>query len=92
MTHVTIEREALQAVLVALASEEYRLRQTGQSQVYPGIGFAITVCQQALAAPAPVQEPTQGYQPIKPMSIYDAFHMGIDAAEAADGITEKGQQ
>jgi hypothetical protein len=26
----------------------------------------------------------------KPMSIYDAFHMGIDAAEAAHGIT-KGQ-
>jgi hypothetical protein len=24
----------------------------------------------------------------KPMSIYDAFHMGIDAAEAAHGITK----
>ena len=24
----------------------------------------------------------------KPMSIYDAFHMGIDAAEAAHGIKE----
>jgi len=27
----------------------------------------------------------------KPMSIYDAFHMGIDAAEAHHGITKKGQ-
>jgi hypothetical protein len=33
-----------------LEREEYRLRQTGQSQVYSGIGFAITAIKQALAA------------------------------------------
>jgi hypothetical protein len=27
----------------------------------------------------------------KPMSIYEAFHAGIDAAETAHGIAEKGQ-
>jgi len=47
--------EALKLALEALEREEYRLRQTGQSQVYSGIGFAITTIKQALAAP--VQEP-----------------------------------
>jgi len=47
--------EALDLALEALATEEYRLRQTGQSQVYPGIGFAITAIKQARSAP--VQEP-----------------------------------
>jgi hypothetical protein len=41
--------EALDKALEALATEEYRLRQTGQSQVYPGIGFAITAIKQARA-------------------------------------------
>jgi hypothetical protein len=51
-------KEALKLALEALEREEYRLRQTGQSQVYSGIGFAITTIKQALAAqPAPVQEP-----------------------------------
>jgi hypothetical protein len=45
---MTTER-ALDLALEALATEEYRLRQTGQSQVYPGIGFAITVIKQARA-------------------------------------------
>jgi hypothetical protein len=50
--------EVLKLALEALEREEYRLRQTGQSQVYSGIGFAITAIKQALAAqPAPVQEP-----------------------------------
>jgi hypothetical protein len=47
--------EALDLALEALATEEYRLRQIGQSQVYPGIGFAITAIKQARSAPA--QEP-----------------------------------
>jgi hypothetical protein len=48
--------EALKLALEALEREEYRLRQTGQSQVYSGIGFAITAIKQALAAqPVPVQ-------------------------------------
>ena len=47
--------EALDLALEALATEEYRLRQIGQSQVYPGIGFAITAIKQARSAP--VQEP-----------------------------------
>jgi hypothetical protein len=51
---VSTER-ALDLALEALATEEYRLRQTGQSQVYPGIGFAITAIKQARSAP--VQEP-----------------------------------
>jgi hypothetical protein len=56
MTHT--KDEALKLALEALEREEYRLRQTGQSQVYSGIGFAITAIKQALAAqPAPVQEP-----------------------------------
>jgi len=41
--------EALDLALEAVATEEYRLRQTGQSQVYPGIGFAITAIKQARA-------------------------------------------
>jgi hypothetical protein len=41
--------EELDLALEALATEEYRLRQTGQSQVYPGIGFAITAIKQARA-------------------------------------------
>jgi len=49
--------EALKLALDALEREEYRLRQTGQSQVYSGIGFAITAIKQALAAP--VQEPVK---------------------------------
>jgi hypothetical protein len=44
-------KEALDLALEALATEEYRLRQTGQSQVYPGIGFAITAIKQARSAP-----------------------------------------
>jgi hypothetical protein len=47
--------EELALALEVLATEEYRLRQTGQSQVYPGIGFAITAIKQARLAP--VQEP-----------------------------------
>jgi hypothetical protein len=47
--------KALDLALEALATEEYRLRQIGQSQVYPGIGFAITAIKQARSAP--VQEP-----------------------------------
>jgi hypothetical protein len=47
--------EALDLALEALATEEYRLRQIGQSQVYPGIGFAIAAIKQARSAP--VQEP-----------------------------------
>jgi hypothetical protein len=49
--------EALKLALEALEREEYRLRQTGQSQVYSGIGFAITAIKQALAAQPAVQEP-----------------------------------
>jgi hypothetical protein len=49
------ETLALDLALEALATEEYRLRQIGQSQVYPGIGFAITAIKQARSAP--VQEP-----------------------------------
>jgi hypothetical protein len=52
--------EALKLALEALEREEYRLRQTGQSQVYSGIGFAITTIKQALAAQLAVQEPV-GY-------------------------------
>jgi hypothetical protein len=40
---------ALRLALEALEREEYRLRQTGQSQVYSGIGFAITAIKAALA-------------------------------------------
>ena len=47
--------EALDLALEALATEEYRLRQIGQSQAYPGIGFAITAIKQARSTP--VQEP-----------------------------------
>jgi hypothetical protein len=46
MTKILIEEETLKLALEALASEEYRLRQIGQSQVYPGIGFAITAITQ----------------------------------------------
>jgi hypothetical protein len=42
--------EALRLALEALEREEYRLRQTGQSQVYSGIGFAITAIKAALEA------------------------------------------
>jgi hypothetical protein len=52
---VAVKDEALKLALEALATEEYRLRQIGQSQVYSGIGFAINAIKQALAAP--VQEP-----------------------------------
>jgi hypothetical protein len=45
------EALAMDLALEALATEEYRLRQTGQSQVYPGIGFAITAIKQARSAP-----------------------------------------
>jgi hypothetical protein len=47
---ISTER-ALDLALEALATEEYRLRQIGQSQVYPGIGFAITAIKQARSAP-----------------------------------------
>jgi len=43
--------KALDLALEALATEEYRLRQIGQSQVYPGIGFAIAAIKQARSAP-----------------------------------------
>ena len=56
------------------------------------------------AAPVPLTDHARGLLVVehlgpnallhKPISIYDAFHMGIDAAEAAHGITaapEKGQ-
>jgi hypothetical protein len=49
------EALAFDLALEALEREEYRLRQTGQSQVYSGIGFAITAIKQARSAP--VQEP-----------------------------------
>ncbi len=52
---MTTKDEALKLALEALEREEYRLRQTGQSQVYSGISFAITVIKEALAAS--VQEP-----------------------------------
>ena len=52
--------EALDLALEALEREEYRLRQTGQSQVYSGIGFAITAIKQARSAP--VQKP---YRPLQ---------------------------
>ena len=63
---------------------------------------AITAIKAALSQPAPVPltDDARGLLVVehlgpnallhKPMSIYDAFHMGIDAAEAAHGIT-KGQ-
>jgi len=41
--------KTLDLALEALATEEYRLRQTGQSQVYSGIGFAIKAIKQARA-------------------------------------------
>jgi hypothetical protein len=57
--------------------------------------------QPAPAVPAPLTDDVRGLLVIehlgpnallhKPMSIYEAFHMGIDAAEAAHGITGKGQ-
>ena len=40
--------EAMKQWLEALTTEEYRLRQTGQSQVYSGIGFVITSLRQAI--------------------------------------------
>ena len=48
MTEQQLRRMALEA----LEREEYRLRQTGQSQVYSGVGFAITALRQA-----PEQQP-----------------------------------
>jgi hypothetical protein len=60
--------EALKLALEALEREEYRLRQTGQSQVYSGIGFAITAIKQALASP--VQEPVEFFD------WYDNAHWG----------------
>ena len=42
------QTKALRLALEALEREEYRLRQTGQSQVYSGIGFAITTIKAAL--------------------------------------------
>ncbi len=42
--------QTLRRALEALEREEYRLRQTGQSQVYSGIGFAITAIKAALEA------------------------------------------
>jgi hypothetical protein len=51
----TTKDEALDLALEALATEEYKLRQIGQSQVYSGIGFAITAIKQARSAL--VQEP-----------------------------------
>ena len=54
--------------------------------------------QPAPAVPAPLTDDVRGLLVIehlgpnallhKPMSIYEAFHMGIDAAEAAHGITK----
>ena len=56
--------------------------------------------QKAQPAPVPLTDDARGLLVVehlgpnallhKPMSIYDAFHMGIDAAETAHGIT-KGQ-
>lgn len=51
--------EAMKQWLEALATEEYRLRQTGQSQIYSGIGFVITALRAAIAK-AEKQEPV-GY-------------------------------
>jgi len=41
--------EAMKQWREVLAREEYRLRQTGQSQVYSGVGFVITSIDQAIA-------------------------------------------
>jgi hypothetical protein len=69
--------EALKLALEALEREEYRLRQTGQSQVYSGIGFAITAIKQALAAP--VQEPVQ--EPVASVHIKDGCLVGSHRKE-----------
>ena len=50
MSTIDMRDEALKLALEALATEEYRLRQTGQSQVYSGIGFAITALRTAIEA------------------------------------------
>ena len=59
--------------------------------------ITIERAKQALAAPVPLTDDARGLLVIehlgpnallhKPMSIYEAFRLGIDAAEAAHGIT-----
>jgi hypothetical protein len=61
MTHVTIEREALQTVLEALESCDQVYGSEGSYQYFSQVMVdkAITVAKQALAQPAPVQPVTQ---------------------------------
>jgi hypothetical protein len=60
-----------------LATEEYRLRQTGQSQVYPGIGFAITAIKQARALDKKAENARElglDYEPVaKPVEFFDWY-------------------
>jgi hypothetical protein len=72
--------EALDLALEALATEEYRLRQIGQSQVYPGIGFAITAIKQARSAP--VQEPSC------PECVFGLCHCGLRDTPPAAPVQE----
>jgi hypothetical protein len=68
--------EVLKLALEALEREEYRLRQTGQSQVYSGIGFAITAIKQALAAQPTVQEPVASLNEVDVLMMAETH--GID--------------